>query len=151
MKILISACLLGQRVRYDGGHCLQEDPWLQELAAKKLLAPICPEMEAGLEVPREPIELKNGEVVNARGERLTQLFEPVFEKLEALLSEKDIKLAILKDKSPSCGARRIYDGSFSGKLKEGQGIVAAWLSLRIPVFTENELNEAKAAYSKFLP
>lgn len=141
---------MGQKVRYDGGHCLQEDPWLQELSFKDLLFSVCPEVEAGLGVPREPIELKDGEIVNAKGERLTSLFDPVFKKLDSILGAEKIVMAILKDKSPSCGARGIYDGSFSGKLTEGQGLIAGWLSSKIPVFTENELEQAKKAYQSLL-
>lgn len=145
MKVLISSCLLGQKVRYDGGHCAQNSAWLAELARNGALVSFCPEMEAGLGVPRDPIELKNGEVVNVKGQILTAKFHPVLEKLEGLIVSEKIVMAILKDKSPSCGSEKVYDGSFTGKVVSGQGLVAAWLSKRMPVFSENRLGEAQAA------
>lgn len=146
MKILISACLFGQKVRYDGADCAQSHTWLLDIKKEGLLIPFCPEVEAGMGVPRPPIELLNGEIVNQRGDILTRDFDPVFEKLSALIERERPVLAILKEKSPSCGVNQVYDGSFSGNLIPGQGIMARFLADSMPVFSENELDLAQKTY-----
>lgn len=146
MKVLISACLLGQKVRYDGGHCRQSNAWLDELKEAGLLIPVCPEVEAGMGTPREPIELKSGKVINKDGLDLSASFDTVLARLGSLIPTEDIILAILKESSPSCGVHRVYDGSFSGNVVPGRGLVAEFLDQRIRIFSEEEIGDAKAYY-----
>lgn len=140
--VLISRCLLGDKVRYDGGHCKQEDSLIDRLKDKYELISICPEVMAGMSTPRDPIELANGRVINSTGDDLTAQFTPVFEKLKSLIFERKISKAILKEFSPSCGSQKIYDGSFSGKIIDGQGIITAFLrENNINVVSEQEISQ----------
>ncbi|MCO4754386.1 MAG: DUF523 domain-containing protein [Bacteriovoracaceae bacterium] len=148
MKILVSACLLGKNVRYDGGNCLVEDLWLSELISKDQVVSLCPEMEAGMGTPRAPIEINNGRIVNQAGEEFNDQFAPVLNRLESFIKDNSIVMAIMKESSPSCGVREIYDGSFSGHKIQGTGVVSQKLSSFIPVFSENELAIAKNSWDK---
>lgn len=143
MKILISSCLLGQNVRYDGGNCFMNSSWIAGLAASDQIVSLCPEVASGMSVPRAPIELKNGEVVDESGVVITEQFGSLLDDLEKFINDNSISMAIMKDKSPSCGVRQIYDGSFSGTLIEGQGLFSKELTKYVPVFCENELYEAE--------
>lgn len=107
---------------------------------------VCPEVEAGLGVPRSPIELRDGQIITERGESLNHMFMPVLKGLEETIREQNICMAILKEKSPSCGVNKVYDGGFSGKVVKGQGLVAAFLSERMPVYSEHELSQAQKTY-----
>lgn len=134
--IFVSACLLGIACRYDGGS--KPMPQLAKLLNDKLLIiPFCPEVQAGLSIPRYPAEITVGDgnavlegkakVLNKGGEDVSEKFirgaEMVFEMAITL----DPQLIVLKSYSPSCGVGRIYDGSFTGKLKPGDGVAAARL------------------------
>lgn len=155
MKILISACLLGEKVRYDGGGKLVEDDRLKAWADEGRLVPICPEMAGGLPTPRPPAEIQgldgqavlNGDskVTTRNGDDVTQAFVGGAHAAAALARDNGVRLAILKARSPSCGAVQIYDGSFSGKLQQGQGVAAAALrAMGVQVFDEEHLDEAAA-------
>ncbi len=125
MKILVSACLLGQRCKYNGG-----DNYSEELAAfleGHEVVPVCPELVGGLSVPRRPCEIFGGSVVNDRGENVDEAFRrgAAFCLQKAL--DEGIELAVLQPRSPSCGVRQIYDGTFSRKLVEGSGVFAGLL------------------------
>lgn len=143
MKVIISSCLLGNNVRYDGGNCLVKNPWLEDLDKRGLLAPLCPEMQAGLGCPRPPIELRQGRIFDESGQDLTALFDPVLKDLKNFLKAQNVAMAVLKEKSPSCGVNFVYDGSFSGKTVSGRGLIAEFLSGFVPVFSENELDRAR--------
>lgn len=150
MNILVSACLLGDSVRYDGQS--KETPGIKELADSHELFRFCPEVSGGLAVPRLPAELTGssllilngagGGVYNTKGEDVTpQFLEGARNTLEYCREHK-IQAAILKEKSPSCGVRHIYDGSFSGNLVKGAGITAQLLQLNgIRVYTEENYRD----------
>ncbi len=126
---IVSACLLGIECKYNGGHNRNEKV-LKFLSDKKYIA-ICPETQGGLKAPRVPAEILENRVVSKNGEDLTEVFKHGAEEAwktakEASDSESEpIEAAILMPRSPSCGTGMIYDGSFSGKLIEGDGIAAA--------------------------
>ena len=125
MKILISACLLGQKCKYNGGDNFNER--VASLAAEHEMIPVCPEVAGGLSVPRQPCEIVNGEVINTAGESRDSQFRDGAEKCLALARLNDIDLAILQSRSPSCGVKQIYDGTFSGRLIRGSGVFASLL------------------------
>jgi uncharacterized protein YbbK (DUF523 family) len=138
-KILISACLVGDKCRYDGkgSYC----PEIEALLERYELVPFCPEVEGGLKVPRIPSEIKNNQVINAQNIDNTAKFELGAEKAMSICSYLGIKKAILKDNSPSCGVHQIYDGGFHNRLIDGQGITARYLKKRgIKVYSENEIS-----------
>lgn len=149
--ILVSACLLNHPVRYkgDGNPC----PLLLVLLAKgkgEEILSFCPEVSGGLPTPRPPAEIKGGsgadvllgkaKVVNKEGQDVTTAFVEGAQKCAQLCKEKGITVAILKQRSPSCGSKAIYDGTFSGKTIAGKGVTAALLtSLGIKVYGEEDL------------
>ena len=153
-KILISACLLGEKVRYDGKDNLQTHQRLQSWVKAGLVLMICPEMAGGLPTPRPASEIQpqrsasdvlqgKAKTLNVKGDDVTAEYVTGAHKALVLAQKNNIKVAILKARSPSCGARQIYDGSFSGKLVDGQGITAALLLQHgIQVFDEGEIDEA---------
>ncbi len=122
MKIVVSACLLGENCKYNGGNNLC--PKVLEFVKDKELILICPEMAAGMGCPRTPIEIVNGVLMDKNGNSVdAAMRQAVAEIMESLKDEK-IQCAILKARSPTCGVRQIYDGSFSGKLISGSGLFA---------------------------
>ena len=125
MKILVSACLLGENSKYSGGNNKCDE--IIELGKRHKLIPVCPECFGGLPIPRVPSEIKNGRVYAKTGEDLTEAFEDGAEKSLYVAEESGCQLAILKERSPSCGFGEIYDGSFSGKTIQGNGITAQLL------------------------
>lgn len=137
-KILVSACLLGEKVRYDGkGY----DPSpLDSLKERYTLVPVCPEVLGGLSVPRDPAEILSGRVLTRQGRDVTAEFEEGARKVLTLCQQEGITKAILKSKSPSCGKDRIYDGSHTKTLIPGHGkTVELLLESTITVYTEFEL------------
>lgn len=142
-RFVVSACLCGQAVRYDGRA--QTSPFIQQLTAMGQGIPVCPECLGGLPVPRLPCELcSDGSVLDQKGKDCTQAFLNGAEKVLDLCLRDGITIAILKENSPSCGSRFVYDGSFSGKKIPGQGITAALLRENgIRVYNETEAEELK--------
>jgi uncharacterized protein YbbK (DUF523 family) len=150
-RILVSACLLGELVRYNN-EILPECPSiLKEWEQEGRLIPVCPEILGGLPVPRDPAEIQDGEgkdvfagiakVININGQDVTQAFLTGARETLRLAEENDVAYAILKARSPSCSNRVIYDGSFSGGLIEGQGVTAALIERAgIHVFNEYEID-----------
>ena len=141
-RILISACLIGEKVRYDGRAASQPpglmDQWMQEGRLVKL----CPECAAGLPIPRPPAEIRNGYVMTEEGEDQTDIFQQGAELALKLCQTQNIRIALLKENSPSCGSNQIYDGAFRGKLVKGEGMVTKLLRKQgIRVFSENELDQ----------
>ena len=140
MKILVSACLLGENCKYNGGNNYNED--VAKLAEGHKLIPICPECFGGLPIPRVPSEIKGGRVYSKNGEDLTDEFNDGAEKALYVAEESGCQLAILKERSPSCGFGEIYDGSFSGKTVRGNGITAQLLyDNGIKIMGESKVNE----------
>lgn len=150
-KILVSACLLGDKTRYDGKDNFF--PFIRTLNQKYDIIPFCPEVEGGLPIPREPGEIKGASIVTKDGKDLTKFYQEGAKKALALCLYFNIKIAILKDRSPSCGSRFIHDGNFSNKLIDGTGITARLLIAHgIKVYCENDnleflLKEPKSSFS----
>ncbi len=142
-KILISACLLGQAVRYDGQAKHYPHPLLDKLIQQNRLISFCPECAGGLETPRPAAEIQNnGKVINELGQDLSLEFKKGAKLALELCQKHKIKIAILKANSPSCGNEFIYNGKFIGKKVPGMGVTAKYLSLHgIKVFNENQLNQ----------
>ena len=139
-KILISACLVGDKVRYDGGNNLT--PTYKELLQNYELVPFCPEVEGGLSIPRVPSEIKKEKVFSKDGKDVTDYFIEGAKKALAICKYLHIEMAVLKDGSPSCGVHEIYDGSFQNKKISGQGITAQLLRENgIKVYSESEIPE----------
>ena len=136
-KVLVSACLLGIKVRFDGKSKANEE--LIEKLNNFEFIPVCPEVFGGLPTPRVPSEIKDGKVINKDGIDVTDNYmRGAIETLE-LARKFNIKKAILKSKSPSCGKGKIYDGSFNGTLVDGNGITTRLLIENgIEVLTEDE-------------
>ena len=142
IKVLISACLLGDNVKYSGGNNLT--PELVTLLEKYnvKIVKICPECFAGLPIPRVPSEIRGDKVFSKDGWDITEEFLSGAEKTYQIAKRKQVDFAILKERSPSCGNSFIYDGSFSGKVIEGQGLTAKKLSKEnIIIFSEENLKE----------
>ncbi len=140
-NILVSACLLGIGCRYDGAHKANEN--IMKLREKYNLIPFCPEIYGGLPTPRVPSERIGERVMMRDGTDVTAQYGRGASEAYELCKIYGIKRAILKEKSPSCGKGRIYDGTFSGRLTERDGVTAELLLKHgIAVFTENELDES---------
>lgn len=142
MKILISSCLLGDNVRYSGGNNYS-DTLIKIIKKYKLdIIKICPEIMGGLSIPRKPAEINNEDVIDIEKKSVKKEFYEGAKKVIELIKDKDVKFAILKDKSPSCGVNFIYDGTFSNTLIDGEGITTKFLRRnRIEVFSEKELDK----------
>jgi len=122
-KILISACLLGDKTKYDGGDNYW--PFVEKLKEKYDLIPFCPEVSGGLPVPRVPSEIQpNGSVLSKTGKDVSASFALGAKKAYEAARLFGVVAAILKDGSPSCGSRYVYDGTFSGTRVAGLGVTA---------------------------
>ena len=125
-KLIISACLLGESCRYDGKSKPCEA--VERLQKEYELFPVCPECMGGLPTPRPPAEIqKDGRVINREGRDVTANYRRGAEMTLELARREDCHIALLKEKSPSCGRGRIYDGSFTGTLVSGDGVTAELL------------------------
>ena len=139
-KILISACLVGDNCKYNGGNNL--NPQLEALLEKYELIPFCPEVEGGLATPRNPSEIKGSRVVMDNDKDVTREFEWGARKALMLCLYLKIKIAVLKEYSPSCGTHQVHDGSFSNKLVDGMGVTAKLLKENgIKVYSEEQISE----------
>lgn len=137
-KILISACLIGDKTKYDGKS--NYHPLVKELLEKYELVPFCPEVEGGLPTPRQPSEIVKDRVMSSQGKDVTNNFVSGAKKALMICQYLGIKTAILKEGSPSCGLNQVYDGTFSGKKIKGSGITAQLLIKNgIKVITENDI------------
>ena len=137
--LLISACLLGVRCRYDGGE--QYLPAVAKLMERYALVAVCPEVLGDMPAPRTPAEIRGGRVVSIDGEDRTEKFRLGAERALAMARGVGAKKALLKSHSPSCGKSLVYDGTFSGKLVPGSGRAAALLEENgVKVFTEEEVS-----------
>ena len=138
MKILISACLLGIPCRYDG-KAKEYD--LSALASHELI-PFCPECYGGLPIPRAPSEISGTSVVSAAGKDVTALYKKGADSAVLLCRKLNIRYALLKAKSPSCGNGKVYDGTFTKTLIDGDGITTQALKKEgVRVFSEETLSE----------
>jgi uncharacterized protein YbbK (DUF523 family) len=144
-KVLISSCLLGENVKYDGGNnSILDDKFIQKLKNSNLIVPSCPETEGGLPTPRVPVEIINKRAINQNGEDKTAEFVQGAKKALQKVLKNGVKMAIMKFRSPSCGSGQIYDGTFTRTLIAGDGIATRVLKKNgVRVFTEFELDEAE--------
>jgi len=160
-KILVSACLLGEKVRYDGGDCRQDGLLLQWQAEGRIV-PFCPEVAGGLPVPRPAAEIEAGDaeaVLHGRGAIRTgsgmDVTEPFLQGAEKALAEcrrHNIHMVVLKEGSPSCGVSLVNDGSFAGHKVSGTGLTSRLLQRHgIRVFSEGQLDEAATCLQRMEP
>ena len=139
-KIIVSACLLGDKCRYDGHS--NYVPLIKELKEKYEIIVICPEVNGGLSIPRTPSEIKGDRVINQKGKDVTKYFNKGVDYVLQVVKYFNIKKAVLKEKSPSCGVHNIYDGNFNNKVIEGQGWLTRKLkTLGVEVYNENEIED----------
>lgn len=148
--IVVSSCLAGLKVRYDGGHCL--DDKIGRLVKEKKAITVCPEVLGGLPTPRVPAEIVGGDgedvldgkarVINESGEDVTEFFiKGAYAALEKV-KQVNATLVILKENSPSCGSSMIYNGEFTGEKIAGNGVTAALLKRNgIKVVSEDRVRE----------
>lgn len=159
-KVLVSACLLGARVRYNGSDKAVSDGVLARWIAEGRVVSLCPEVAAGLPTPRPPAEIRGAgggavlrgqaQVVDARGNDVSEAFVRGAEQALALVREQRIRVAVLTERSPSCGSSLIYDGGFGGVTRPGEGATTALLREHgVGVFNEEQLGEAAACLSRF--
>ncbi len=138
MKILVSACLLGTACRYDGKS--KQYPLIDELCRRHQVVPVCPEQLGGLPTPRVPAERQGERVVTKDGRDVTEAYLRGAQQALELARKLGCTVAVLKEKSPSCGSGRIYDGSFTGTLTDGWGTAAQLLqNAGLRVLGESEL------------
>ena len=123
MKIIVSACLLGENCKYNGGN--NESESLLHLLSGHTVIPVCPEVLGGLPTPRMPAEIVKGVVTNCAGYSVDKNFRQGAEKALQTAKQEQADLMILQSRSPSCGVKQVYDGTFTGTLVSGQGIFAA--------------------------
>lgn len=160
-KILISACLLGRPVRYDGKGKPLADPRIERCKAEGRLVGFCPEQAGGLPTPRPPAEIEGGmsgedvlagraRVMEVTGGDVTDAFVEGGKKAVAFAREQDCRFALLIDGSPSCGSGFIYDGSFSGTRHPGFGVTAALMrAAGISVFSDRQIDELFASLGEY--
>ena len=140
MRLLISACLLGCRCRYDGAS--KPQPWIAALAERHELVPVCPEQMGGLATPRPPAERQGDRVMTKEGADVTAQYRRGAEEALRLCRLFDCQAALLKERSPSCGCGSVYDGTFTGVLTAGDGVTAELLRAEgIPVYGESRAEE----------
>ena len=136
--ILCSACLLGIKCGYDGKSKLNQR--VIKLSKKEILIPVCPEQLGGLSTPREAAEIKGKKAITKSGKDVTKNFERGAKEVFGLAKLFGTREAILKQRSPSCGCGKIYDGTFSGKLIKGDGITTSLLKRnRIKVIPDDKI------------
>ncbi|GAA3589759.1 DUF523 domain-containing protein [Marinobacter xestospongiae] len=155
-KVLLSACLLGRRVRYDGGGLAVTDDILARWQSEGRVVTVCPEVDAGMAIPRSPAEIQGGDgrdvlagsatVMERDGGVVTDAFRRGAELALAACQRHGIRVAVLTESSPSCGSQTIYDGRFAGHKRDGVGVTTALLTAHgIQVFSQHRLAEADAA------
>jgi len=152
-SVLVSACLLGEKVRYDGSDKRCDDPILQRWLQEGRMVPVCPEVVGGLPTPRAPAEIAEGagglevlrqagKVMDATGRDVSEQFKQGAWQALQLVRSKGIRIAVLKEGSPSCGSGYTYDGSFTGKKVDQPGVTTARLrEAGVRVFSEAQLRQ----------
>lgn len=122
MKILVSACLIGENCKYNGSNNFSQK--VMDFFKGHEIVPVCPEVMGGLSTPRIPAEIVNGIVTNREGQSVDKEFRKGAELALDIAKKEKIDLAILQSRSPSCGVKQIYDGTFSGNKISGSGVFA---------------------------
>lgn len=139
-KVVISACLLGENCKYNGGN--NWDPKVVAFAEGKEVIRVCPEVLSGLGVPRIPIEIRNGIVTRQDGIEVDDAIRAAVAQILEQLQGEDIQCAVMKARSPTCGVHQVYDGTFTGTLIDGAGVLArALLDAGYTVYDNEELEE----------
>ena len=137
-KILVSACLLGQNCKYSGGNNRNEKV-LAFIEGKEVI-PVCPELQAGLGVPRNPVEIVSGHLQDRQGNSVDIPVRKAVEEILRSVSKEEIQCAVLQSRSPTCGCKQVYDGTFSKTLIPGAGVFAkALMDAGIPVIDSGDL------------
>ena len=126
MKIVVSACLLGENCKYNGGNNFS--PAVAEFVRGREVIAVCPECLAGLGIPREPIEIVNGKVQRKDGTSVDDVLRKAVAEILVQLDGQDVECVVLKSRSPTCGVKQVYDGTFTGTLVDGMGVLAAALA-----------------------
>ena len=121
-KTVVSACLLGENCKYNGGNNFNLA--VAEYVKDKEVLPVCPEMMAGMGCPRTPIEIVNGVLMDRNGNNVDAAMRRAVDMAVEWIRGEEIQCAILQSRSPTCGVNQVYDGTFSGKLIDGSGIFA---------------------------
>ena len=144
-KILVSACLFGGApVRYDGKSKEETSELFIQWKQEGRLIPVCPEVFGGLPVPRSDAQRQGSRIIARNGRDVTAEYIKGAEEAVRLADDENVICAIMKEKSPSCGSSRIYDGTFTGTLIEGEGLAVQLLrKAGVKVFSEEQLNEVK--------
>ncbi len=140
MKVMVSACLLGENCKYTGGNNRNEA--VLAYVQDKQVVPVCPEMMAGLGCPRVPIEIVNGVVTDKNGRSVDEAIRKAAAEAVELAVQEGVECAILQPRSPTCGVRQVYDGTFTGTRIPGSGILAQALrTAQIPLKEPQDLPE----------
>jgi len=144
IKVVVSSCLLGAPVRYNGQDKKSDHPILNRWMEQGRIISVCPEMLGGLGTPRPPAEIRSGRVFTNEGRDVTAEFEKGARASLAAAEADRVRIAVLKEGSPSCGSSYVYDGTFtSTRLAGAAGVTASLLRERgIAVFSEEELEAA---------
>jgi purine nucleoside phosphorylase len=138
MKIGVSACLLGENCKYNGGNNYNKK--LVDFVKDHEVIPICPEVFGGLPTPRKPAEIVDGIVKLESGLSVDKEFKKGAEKALGIILKNQVDLVILQSRSPSCGVNKVYDGTFTGKIIDGQGIFTKILKENeVPVIDVEDL------------
>ena len=158
-KVLVSACLLGNKVRYNGRDLPCDNDVLKKWLGEGRVVTVCPEVLGGLPTPRAPAEIQNGDgedvlrsqarIFDNAGVDVSELFIAGAELALKLCQEHQIQVAILTESSPSCGSTMIYDGEFTHTKKQGLGVTSALLVKNgIRVFSQHNIAEAATSISQ---
>ncbi|MBC8335248.1 MAG: DUF523 domain-containing protein [Anaerolineales bacterium] len=153
IRVLVSSCLLGQPVRYNGSDAPSDKKILSQWQREGRLVNFCPEIAAGFPTPRPPAETVGGDgkmvllgqakVFEDTGADVTEMFVDGAKKAYSFSKNKNVRLAILTDGSPSCGSTYVYDGNFTGGQVPGKGVTAELLEQKgIRVFSEDHIEDA---------
>ncbi len=137
MRIAVSACLLGEKCKYNGGD--NANAKVAAFVQGHEVVPLCPERRCGMPSPRPRVEIRAGRLVDEFGTDVDELYRRGV--ADSIADMGRVDMAILQPRSPTCGARQVYDGSFSGRLLPGQGALAAALTaLGVPVYEPEDLD-----------
>lgn len=141
-KVIVSACLVGENCKYNGKNNRNEK--IIEFLKDKEVILVCPEVMGGMSTPRLKSEILNGKVVSEKGDDVSQYFINGANIAMKKAIDSGAKLAILKEKSPSCGSKYIYNGEFNGTLIKGSGVFASLIGAKgIKILTEEDFMEEK--------
>ena len=140
IKVAVSACLVGKNTKYDGGN--NYNVCVMEYLKDKEYITICPEVEGGLTTPRDPSEIINDKVLSNKGKDVTKNFvDGANSSLNKILKE-GIQIVMVKAKSPSCGHKEIYDGTFTSKIVNGNGVFTDLaLKHNLTIYTEKDIEQ----------